>query len=90
MTSPFGTLAVIADPAAGEGRVGDRLPAIRRALDASDLDYYLRVAETRGDGERLTASALEDGFRYVVAVGDDASVQAVSRSPSPRVSATRR
>jgi diacylglycerol kinase (ATP) len=77
MTSPFGSLAVIADPAAGEGRVGDRLPAIRRAFEASGLDYHLRVAETRGDGERLTSSALAEGFRYVVAVGDDASVQAV-------------
>jgi diacylglycerol kinase family enzyme len=77
MTSPFGSLAVIADPRAGGGRVGDRIPALREALAANDLDYRLNLAERPGEGARLATSALDDGYRYVVAVGDDASVQDV-------------
>ncbi|MGH2540612.1 MAG: diacylglycerol/lipid kinase family protein [Actinomycetota bacterium] len=77
MTSPFGSLAVIADPGAGRGRVGDGLPALQRALAANGLEYRLSVTEEAGDGARLTASAFDQGFRYVVAVGDDATVQDV-------------
>ena len=77
MTSPFGSLAVIADPAAGQGRVGERLPELRKALEATDLEYDLRVTDSPGAGERFATTALDDGFRYVVAVGDDATVQGV-------------
>jgi diacylglycerol kinase (ATP) len=77
MTSPFGSLAVIADPAAGDGGVGERLPALRRALAAADLDYDLSLAEDRGQGASHAAAALDAGCRYVVSVGDDASVQDV-------------
>ena len=77
MTSPFGDLAVIADPGAGRGRVGDGLPALRRALASNDLEFRLSLTERPGDGARLSASALDQGYRYVVAVGDDATVQDV-------------
>lgn len=77
MTSPFGVLAVIADPSAGGGGVGERLPDLQRALASNDLEYNLSVADRRGDGARLATAALDDGCRYVVAVGDDASVQDV-------------
>ena len=77
MTSPFGDLAVIADPRAGRGRVGEGLPALRRALSSNGLEFRLSVAEGPGDGARLTASAFDQGYRYVVAVGDDAIVQEV-------------
>jgi len=77
MTSPFGNLAVIADPSADRGGVGERLPALRRALTAADLDFRLSIAEGRGQGAALATAALDEGYRYVVAVGDDASVQDV-------------
>lgn len=77
LTSPFGSLTVIADPGAGDGGVGERLPALQRALASHDLEYTLSLAERRGDGARLATSALDEGCRYVVAVGDDASVQDV-------------
>ena len=77
MTSPFGNLAVIADLDADDGRVGERLPALERALVTNDLRYTLNVAEHRGDGARLAATALDDGYRFVVAVGDDATAQDV-------------
>ena len=77
MTSPFGVLAVIADPSAGDGGVGERLPELRGALASNDLEYNLSVAEHRGDGARLATAALDSGCRYVVAVGGDAIVQDV-------------
>lgn len=77
MTSPFGSLAVIADPRAGQGRVGERLDALQRALAASDLEYRLSLAGRDGEGAELASEALDQGYRYVVAVGDDAAVQAV-------------
>jgi diacylglycerol kinase family enzyme len=77
VTSPFGTLAVIADPADGDGRVGAELPALERALGKGDLDYRLTLADpTRGLGQ-LASAALDDGARFVVAVGSDATVQDV-------------
>jgi YegS/Rv2252/BmrU family lipid kinase len=74
MTSPFGSLAVIADP---RGGVGENLEALQRELTAHDLEYRLSVTEGDGDGARLATSALEAGYRYVVAVGGDATVQDV-------------
>jgi diacylglycerol kinase family enzyme len=77
MTSPFGSLAVIADPRAGYGRVGDQLDALQRALRANDLDFRLSLAERDGDGAEFASAALDQGYRYLVAVGDDAAVQDV-------------
>jgi diacylglycerol kinase (ATP) len=73
MTSPFGTIAVIVDPRAG---IVDQLPAVERALDDRGLEHRTLVA----DGARpasLATEALDRGFRFLVAVGDDATVQDV-------------
>lgn len=73
MSSPFGTIAVIADPRAG---VLEELPALERALDARGLDHRTFVANGAGPAA-LATDALEEGYRYLVAVGDDATVQDV-------------
>jgi diacylglycerol kinase (ATP) len=75
--SPFGALAVIADPSAGGGRVRGELEALRRALDDRGLDHQLWVAERPGEAERLAGEALGAGHRFVVAVGADGVVQDV-------------
>jgi diacylglycerol kinase family enzyme len=72
MTSPFGNLAVIADP-----RAGARLVAVERALAASGLVYRLQVSEGPEHAATLAGAALDEGFRYVAAVGDDRTVQDV-------------
>lgn len=76
-TSPFGTLAVIADPGAGEGRVGSQIPALRDVLRRLGLAHRVHLAEAPGETSRLAAAALDDGIRYVAAVGDDRTVQGV-------------
>jgi diacylglycerol kinase family enzyme len=73
MGSPFGTLAVIADPRAG---VVDRLPELERALDERGLEHRTLVANGASPAA-LAADALDGGFRFLVAVGNDATVQDV-------------
>ena len=77
VTSPFGSLAVIANPQDGDGKVGDELPALERALTQRDLDYRLTVTSLRDETMEAAASALDEGVRFVVAVGDDGTVQDV-------------
>jgi diacylglycerol kinase (ATP) len=73
MTSPFGTIAVIVDPRAG---VLPQLPILERSLDERGLDHLTLVANGT-DPSALAASALDDGYRFLVAMGDDATVQDV-------------
>lgn len=75
--SPFGSLAVIANPHAGQGRVGRELPAVERGLAAQGLEYSLQVTSRPGDAVRLAAAALDEGLRFLVAVGGDGTVQEV-------------
>src|SRR5918992_919203 len=73
MTSPFGTIAVIADPRAG---VIAELPALERALERRGLEHRLLLANG-SDPAALASHALDQGHRFLVAVGDDATVQDV-------------
>jgi diacylglycerol kinase family enzyme len=77
VTSPFGALAVIVDPTAGEGRVAAEVGAVERALAHRGLEHRIQVAEAPGDVSRLATAALDEGYRYVAAVGDDGTVQDV-------------
>jgi diacylglycerol kinase (ATP) len=77
VTSPFGPLVAIAELGAGGGRVHEQLPELERCLKEQELDFELRRADAPADLERLTSEALEAGCRFVVAVGDDRTVQGV-------------
>ncbi len=77
MNSPFGALAVIANPHAGRGRVGAEIPRLEHGLAARGLDYRLWSTSGPGDAARLATAALEEGFRFLVAVGGDGTVQEV-------------
>jgi diacylglycerol kinase (ATP) len=74
---PFGPFVAVVDPAAGRGKVGDSLPEIRDALAATGLAHVLRVADGPGSATRITSEALDEGVTFVVAVGDDGTVQDV-------------
>ncbi len=77
VTSPFGALAVIVDPTAGEGRVAAEVGAVKRALAHRGLEHRIQIAEAPGDVSRLATAALDEGYRYLAAVGDDGTVQDV-------------
>jgi len=73
MTSPFGSIAVIVDPRAG---VMDQLPVLERALGDRGLEHRTYVSNGT-DPSALATSALDEGFRFLVAMGNDATVQDV-------------
>ena len=77
MASPFGPLALIADPRSGNGQVGRELPEVERQLRALKLDY--RIVETQRPGHAidLVHEAFHRGERFVVAVGGDGTVHEV-------------
>jgi len=75
--SPFGSLAVIANPHAGDGRVGRELPALERGLADRGLEYSLRLTDGPGDATRLATDAMDAGVRFLVAVGGDGTIQEV-------------
>lgn len=75
--SPFGALTVIANPHAGEGRVGRELSALERGLTDRGLEYSLLVTDGPGDATRLATDALDAGARFLVAVGGDGTIQEV-------------
>jgi diacylglycerol kinase (ATP) len=74
VSSPFGPLAVIANPHAGGGRVAGEIAGLERGLVERDLDYRLVTTSGPGDAARQAAAALEEGFRFLVAVGGDGTV----------------
>ena len=76
-TSPFGPLAVLVDARAGNGAVEREVDAVEHALTARGLSYRLHVAPDPASLSVLSASALDQGYRFLAAVGDDATVQDV-------------
>lgn len=76
-TSPFGPLAVLFDPHAGHGVVAKEVGAVEHALEARGLEYRLHVGGSSEELRKLSATALDEGYRFLAAVGDDATVQAV-------------
>ncbi|MGH2764921.1 MAG: diacylglycerol/lipid kinase family protein [Actinomycetota bacterium] len=77
MASPFGDLVLIANPRSGRGRVGQELPEVERQLIARKLGYRILETEGPGHASHLAREALEDGNRFLVAVGGDGTVQEV-------------
>ncbi len=76
-TSPFGPIAVLVDPRAGRGGVANEVGAVQRALSQRGLEYRLHVADSPAELTRRGREALDEGYRFLAAVGDDATVQDV-------------
>jgi YegS/Rv2252/BmrU family lipid kinase len=77
MPSAFGPLTVIVNPHAGKRRVGAEIPELERTLQARGLAYELRRTEAPGDATRFAREALDDGCRFLVAVGGDGTVHEI-------------
>lgn len=77
MPSPFGRLVLIVDPRAGRGQVGREMPELERRIIAGRLDYRIVEAERAGHAAELARAALEEGDRFLVAVGDDGTINEV-------------
>jgi diacylglycerol kinase (ATP) len=77
MGSPFGTLALITDPSAGNGTVAEQLPVLEAGLRSRGLDHTLFIASDTATAAERAAEALAQGHRFLVAVGDDGTVSDV-------------
>jgi diacylglycerol kinase (ATP) len=77
MTSPFGPLVLIANPRAGRGKVADALPRVERVLRRQGLGYRIVRTTHPGHAAEAAREALENGERFLVAVGGDGTVHEV-------------
>ena len=76
VTAPLGPPLLIANPSAGRGR-GAVLERLREALRQRDVTHDAVVTEGPGHASVLARQAVDDGRRYVVAVGGDGTVHEV-------------
>jgi diacylglycerol kinase family enzyme len=77
MASPLGRAVLVVDPKAGRGEVGREMPEVERQLLARKLEYRIEEAPEPGDATRIVREALAAGDRFMVAVGDDLTVDQV-------------
>ena len=77
MTSPFGPMTLICNARSGRGGVGKALPEVRSHLEERGLEYEVRHTERRGHATEIARAALENGSRFLVAVGGDGTVHEV-------------
>ncbi|MEE8603672.1 diacylglycerol/lipid kinase family protein [Euzebya tangerina] len=77
MSHPFGTLHLIVNPRAGRGAVKRTIPQLTRQLDAEGLDHRVHTTTRAGHATELARQIVDDGGRYVLAVGGDGTVNEV-------------
>ncbi len=62
---------IVVNPAAGSGRVGRLWPTLYNHLITHLPDHQVVLSEAQGHATVLTQQAIEQGFRYILAVGGD-------------------
>lgn len=77
MRSPFGLLRLIVNPRADGAELRALLPALRTALTARDVAHDVVQTGPKATAGDLAGAALDEGVRYLVAVGGDGTLQAV-------------
>lgn len=75
--TPLGPARLIVNPTAGGGRVGSVLSELTAALTAGDLEFDVRQTRSADDAGALARGALDEGIRYLIAVGGDGTVHHV-------------
>lgn len=62
---------IIANPAAGNGKVRLKWDQIAALLQTLDFDFEVIFTEHQGHGIELSKKGIEEGFRKIIAVGGD-------------------
>jgi len=65
---------IVVNPASGAGRAARFRPRLEAALGRAGLAFELAESAAPGDAERLAARAAADGFRRLLAVGGDGTL----------------
>ncbi len=68
---------VLVNPEAGCGRTGKLWPRMEKRLKEVLGDFEMRTTRCAGDGITLTREAVEEGARWIIAVGGDGTVNEV-------------
>jgi len=68
---------VIVNPVASGGKVGQRWPALRALLRQAGFRFAEELTEAPRHATEIASRALDEGFRYFVAVGGDGTVHEV-------------
>jgi YegS/Rv2252/BmrU family lipid kinase len=77
MASPFGKAIVIANARAGAGSLGRDKKSLDAILAASGVDFEVRYTQRRGHAADLAREAMEQGHRFLVAMGGDGTIHEV-------------
>lgn len=77
MSSSFGPLRLIANPRAGKGAVATALVTLAHELTAKGVEFDVVETTERGHATRAARDALQEGIRYLAAVGGDGTVHEV-------------
>jgi len=65
---------IVVNPASGAGRAARVWPRLEAVLGRAGLAFELAESTAPGDAERLAARAVADGFRRLLAVGGDGTL----------------
>lgn len=74
---PRGPYRLIVNPSAGSGRVRAAVPALRTSLERAGADVDVVEAPDRDGTTEAARASLREGWRQLVAVGGDGTLQAV-------------
>jgi YegS/Rv2252/BmrU family lipid kinase len=70
-------MRVIVNPRAGRGSIERSWPSVDAVLEEHGLERDVVFTTARGHAERIARAAIEEGCRFVVAVGGDGTVHEV-------------
>jgi YegS/Rv2252/BmrU family lipid kinase len=68
---------VIVNPVAAGGKVGRRWPQLRDVLDRGGLCFDAELTERPGHATEIARGALDEGYRNIVSIGGDGTVNEV-------------
>lgn len=72
MSSPYGKAIVIVNTRAG--KTGRDKSSLDKLLDTTGIAFEMRLTQRRGHAIEIAKQAIEQGFRYLVAVGGDGTI----------------
>jgi len=74
---PLGPARLIVNPTAGNGQIRKVLPRLEAALRAGGMEFDVSRTRAADETQQLARAALDDGIRYLIAVGGDGTVHHV-------------
>jgi diacylglycerol kinase (ATP) len=69
----------IVNPVAGSGSAKSQLPWLEKMISKENIDAEIVFTEHKGHAEELSAIYLEKGFRFIIGVGGDGTLNEIAR-----------